>query len=140
MICYMIQEDRVRGRGSVWALADAWERCPLDVSILIRSVGFGPFLDSLVGAPKRRSLILLSALAQHWWDTTNTFHFSFREMTMTPLDFYMLDGLPFEGQSIFIDRKRVVIAEGMQAAPGMEFPLHGGNAVRMEALKIYIQH
>lgn len=96
-ICYMMQDKGDRGRGSVRALANTWERCPFDVSMLIHYMGFGPFLDSLVGAPQRRSLIILSALAQYWWDTTNTFHFSFGEMTMTPLNFHTLGGLPFEG-------------------------------------------
>ncbi|KDP27014.1 hypothetical protein JCGZ_22089 [Jatropha curcas] len=30
---------------------------------------------------------LLGALAERWWDTTNTFHFPWGEMTMTPTDF-----------------------------------------------------
>lgn len=63
MTCHMMQEEGVRGRGVVRPLAEAWKRCPMHVLMLIRSVGFGPFLDSLVGAPKKRNLMLISALA-----------------------------------------------------------------------------
>lgn len=53
---------------------------------------------------------------------------------MIPLDFHMLAGLSFEGQSIFVDRRRVV------AAMGRQFPLAAGNSIRMEHLKAYIQY
>ncbi|KDP20646.1 hypothetical protein JCGZ_03753 [Jatropha curcas] len=39
---------------------------------------------------------LLGALAERWWDTTNTFHFSWGEMTMTPVDFSVITGIPFD--------------------------------------------
>ncbi|KDP37673.1 hypothetical protein JCGZ_06901 [Jatropha curcas] len=38
---------------------------------------------------------LLSALAERCWDTTNTFHFSWGELTMTPTDFSVISGIPF---------------------------------------------
>ncbi|KDP31477.1 hypothetical protein JCGZ_15428 [Jatropha curcas] len=38
---------------------------------------------------------LLGALAERWWDTTNTFHFSWGELTMTPADFSVISGIPF---------------------------------------------
>ena len=43
---------------------------------------------------------MLKAFAERWWATTNTFHFSFGEMTITPLDFSMLTGLPCGGKAI----------------------------------------
>lgn len=36
---------------------------------------------------------LCGALAACWWKTTHTFHFSFGEMGITPLDFTMLTGI-----------------------------------------------
>ena len=47
---------------------------------------------------------MLKALAERWWATTNTFHFSFGEMTITPLDFSMLTGLPCGGTAILFYR------------------------------------
>ncbi|KDP23783.1 hypothetical protein JCGZ_00152 [Jatropha curcas] len=38
---------------------------------------------------------LLCALAERWWDTTNTFHFSWGELIMTPADFSVISGMPF---------------------------------------------
>ncbi|KDP35673.1 hypothetical protein JCGZ_09111 [Jatropha curcas] len=38
---------------------------------------------------------LLGALAERWWDTTNTFHFPWGEITMTPTDFSVISGIPF---------------------------------------------
>ena len=38
---------------------------------------------------------LLSALAERWWPTTDTFHFGWGEMTMTPEDFSAIFGIPF---------------------------------------------
>ena len=43
---------------------------------------------------------MLKAFAERWWATTNTFHFNFGEMTITPLDFSMLTGLPCGGTAI----------------------------------------
>ncbi|KAL7189851.1 hypothetical protein ACSBR1_039477 [Camellia fascicularis] len=42
----------------------------------------------------KAELLLYGALAERWWDTTDSFHFSStREMTMTSYDFSMLTGL-----------------------------------------------
>ncbi|KDP22630.1 hypothetical protein JCGZ_02825 [Jatropha curcas] len=38
---------------------------------------------------------LLCAFAERWWDTTNTFHFSWGELTMTHTDFSVIFGIPF---------------------------------------------
>ncbi|KDP35067.1 hypothetical protein JCGZ_11037 [Jatropha curcas] len=38
---------------------------------------------------------LLCALAERWWDTTNTFHFSWGELTLTPVDFSVISEIPF---------------------------------------------
>ena len=66
--------------------------------------------DNLVGAIIRPSYLgylryldmgrsnhkeLLCALAERWWDTTNTFHFSWGELTLTPVDFSVISGIPF---------------------------------------------
>ena len=60
--------------------------------------GFGDFM--IVISNVRRSTYVFQAFAERWWATTNTFHFGFGEMTITPLDFYMLTGLRYGGSEI----------------------------------------
>ena len=42
-------------------------------------------------------LARIYALIKRWWDTTNTFHMPFGEITITPLDFSLLTGISFGG-------------------------------------------
>lgn len=46
---------------------------------------------------------ILEALAERWHDTTNTFHFSRGEMTVTSLDFTAITGPRVEGEPISFD-------------------------------------
>ena len=48
--------------------------------------------------------MVLYALAERWWDTTNTFHISFREMTMTLLDFHVITGFLFGGNGLYLNK------------------------------------
>lgn len=65
----------------------------------------------------------------HWWDTTHTFHFHFGELTMTPLDFHMLSGLPVSGDHIVVDCRMKVTVAGIRAALGESFPFRSGNSL-----------
>lgn len=64
----------------------------------VEKAGFGPFLDSLWNDQCDRQALL--ALSELWWHTTNTFHFGFGEMTLTPKDFTMITGLSIKGKSL----------------------------------------
>lgn len=44
-----------------------------------------------------QKLFIVRGLFEFFWDTTNTFHLPWGEMTMTPLDFSILMGLSFGG-------------------------------------------
>ncbi|KAF5933151.1 hypothetical protein HYC85_029322 [Camellia sinensis] len=91
----------VRGYGST-AARDWYAELPEAVRDLVDLVGFGPFCAGLSRCPARR--ILMAALVERWWDTTNSFHFSATgDMTMTPLDFAVLTGLDTRGGSIPYD-------------------------------------
>ena len=59
----------------------------------IDDAGFLPFVTLLVDSLSDRMVI--HALAERWWDSTNTFHLPFGEMTMTPLDFHVITGLRY---------------------------------------------
>jgi len=47
--------------------------------------------------------MLLRALIERWWDTTNTFHLRFTKMTVTPLDFSAITGLRVGGEPVPFD-------------------------------------
>ncbi|KDP47100.1 hypothetical protein JCGZ_03908 [Jatropha curcas] len=40
---------------------------------------------------------------ERWMGTIHTFHLSFGEMTITPVEFAAIMGLPFGGQSVVFD-------------------------------------
>ena len=48
-------------------------------------------------------LVHVYALAERWWDSTNTFHLPFGEMTMTPYDFFMITSLKVGGDRLVMD-------------------------------------
>ena len=53
-----------------------WERLPEAVQGIVRQAGFGEFVSVLTrGISLDRPVV--RALAERWWDTTNTLHFSF---------------------------------------------------------------
>ncbi|KDP30462.1 hypothetical protein JCGZ_17497 [Jatropha curcas] len=67
---------------------------------------------------------LLGALAERWWDTTNTFHFSWGELTMTPADFSMITGIPFGIRPIelYDDRRTEISPYRMVELIGIDLP------------------
>ena len=86
---------------------------------IIKKAGFGPFLDALWNEQWDRQALF--ALTELWWDTTNTFHFSFGEMTMTPKDFTMITGLSLKGKRLEyyehanMDQNYIVALLGVEA-------------------------
>lgn len=75
---------------------------PARVRQLVDAAGFGTFVELLVprmGADR----FVVRALAERWRDTTNSFHFRFGEMTVTPLDFAAITGLRVGGEPIPFD-------------------------------------
>ncbi|XP_058223034.1 protein MAINTENANCE OF MERISTEMS-like [Rhododendron vialii] len=68
---------------------------------MVRVAGFGEFVSVLTRASNDRQVV--RALADRWWDTTNSFHFSFGEMMVTPLDFAAITDLRVEGDPIPYD-------------------------------------
>ena len=60
----------------------------------VDNAGFGIFVIMLQRSSN--NLTQTQTLVERWWDTNNTFHFLFGEMT--PLDFSMITGLEFGGR------------------------------------------
>ncbi|XP_063948195.1 protein MAIN-LIKE 1-like [Daucus carota subsp. sativus] len=68
---------------------------------LLQQWGFGKFVN-----PKsvmQNDVCLITAVVERWRPETNTFHFTFGEMTVTLEDVYMLMGLPVVGEPIKVD-------------------------------------
>ncbi|KDP30287.1 hypothetical protein JCGZ_17157 [Jatropha curcas] len=67
---------------------------------------------------------LLGALAKRWWDTTNTFHFPWGEMTITPTDFSVISGIPFGTRPIelYDDWRTEVTPDRMMELIGIDLP------------------
>lgn len=64
---------------------------------LIDQSPFGHFMKI---PPLRTSGNFLGAVAERWNGDTNTFHLPFGEATITPMDFFMLTGLPMDGTPV----------------------------------------
>ena len=47
--------------------------------------------------------LVVRALVEFFWDTTNTFHFPWGEMTVTPADFSLITGLEFQSTPLPFD-------------------------------------
>nr|XP_027083653.1 protein MAIN-LIKE 2-like [Coffea arabica] len=75
-----------------------WKRLPRKVAAKVVTAGFGDFLSHLPVADRDRKLPV--ALAERWWDSTNSFHLPFGEMTLTPLDFTCITGVAVGGLPI----------------------------------------
>jgi hypothetical protein len=86
--------------GSASSLA-YYRALPSSVRALVDASGFTIFIRLLTVTRTDRRLI--RALVERWWDTTNTFHFRFGEMTITPLDFAAITGLRVGGEPIPFD-------------------------------------
>ncbi|XP_058181289.1 protein MAINTENANCE OF MERISTEMS-like [Rhododendron vialii] len=68
---------------------------------MVRVAGFGEFVNVLTRPSNDRQV--MRALAERWWDTTNSFHFSFGEMMVMPLDFAAITDLRVGGDPIPYD-------------------------------------
>ena len=71
-------------------------------SALWESSGLVDFYAAVVGfrSPRGCGAMVVRALLEYFWDTTNTFHFAWGEMTVTPLDFSMISGLRFTDRAV----------------------------------------
>ncbi|KAF5932472.1 hypothetical protein HYC85_028643 [Camellia sinensis] len=91
----------IRGYGNTGA-RDWYLELPDAVRDIIDEAGLGIFCRGLSRLTTCRPL--LAALAERWWDTTDSFHFSVAgDMTMTPYDFSMLTGIGVGGDPIPFD-------------------------------------
>ena len=68
----------------------------MDFIALFSQCGFDPFVRVIEAAMTiDGSHVFALNLLEWWWDTTNSFHFPWGEMAITPHDFSMITGLRF---------------------------------------------
>ena len=67
-----------------------------DLAECLARCGFGDLCSTLAGVAQcDASHILETRLLEWWWDTTNSFHFPWGELTVTPLDYSVICSLRF---------------------------------------------
>ncbi len=100
-ICLKQVDRSVAGYGGASVCLEQYQGLPGSVRELVDAAGFSVFIRTLL--PTRMDRKLVRALVERWWDTTNSFHFQFGEMTITPLDFAATTGLRVGGDPIPFD-------------------------------------
>ena len=68
------------------------------VASMLAPTGFVDFLK--LDIHRTGYFVLLRALAERWWDTTNTFHFSCGELTVTPAELTLLMEVRFSSRQL----------------------------------------
>ncbi|KAL7191066.1 hypothetical protein ACSBR2_023191 [Camellia fascicularis] len=87
-----------RGNGAT-TIRDWYGELPVRVRAIVDEASFCLFCFGLTRVIVSR--LLVGALVERWWDTTNSLHLSTTgEMTMTSYDFAMITGLGVEGDPI----------------------------------------
>ena len=84
---------RVRGGRANLSIVRSVLASDEGVAEIVARAGFADFLRLDLHRPAY--LGLLRALAERWWDTTDTFHFPCGEMTVTPAELTLLTGVRF---------------------------------------------
>lgn len=113
----------MRARGGLQGLPAWWGKIHPPIGAKIRAAGLGFFLDAISHhLTEHKDLILMCAMSERFWDTTNTFHLpKIGEMTLTPEDFTMISGLSFGGHWLVMDHeiegKKKQLKESLGATP-----------------------
>ncbi|XP_058195415.1 uncharacterized protein LOC131311843 [Rhododendron vialii] len=94
-------KEYVRGFGGSGKVKQWYGTLPQRAKELVDATGFGGFVQLLGETSNDR--LQLTALAERWWDTTNTLHLPFGEATLTPLDFAAITGIRVGGNPIPFD-------------------------------------
>ncbi|KAI8572039.1 hypothetical protein RHMOL_Rhmol01G0167700 [Rhododendron molle] len=81
----------------------------------------------------------MTALAERWWDTTNTFHLCFGEVTVTPLDFAAFIGLRVGGEPIPFDPSTDLDDTALRWFLG-RVPRHSGGVAEYGQFTAYWDH
>ncbi|KAL9229380.1 hypothetical protein vseg_004851 [Gypsophila vaccaria] len=126
-MCILQKDESMKGYGGVGNVKHVWEKVPVKVKTVIANSCFGHLLEVALSIGENKRAIT-RGLMELFWDTTNTFHMPAREMTVTPLDFAMLSGVPFGGMDVVYNRKfreETKILTEMYGGLVCKFPVDG---------------
>ncbi|KAL3516298.1 hypothetical protein ACH5RR_023200 [Cinchona calisaya] len=87
-----LEQSPLTGNDGGWTGRAGWK---------VVKARFSQFLDHLLVAIQNWKLTY--ALTERWWDTRNTFHLPFGEMTLTPTDFTCITSIQVAGLQISWD-------------------------------------
>ena len=108
------RETTVRGYGSATS-ETVFSYLSSDAQALVRASSLFPVVETFWEILRINiSLSFLPSFMRWWWDTTNTFHFPWGEMTITPEYYTALTGLTFIGNPVRLwsDGPSPTVAEG----------------------------
>lgn len=97
--------DEVRFYNNLPRVGEVYNSLHDDVQTIIRNCRFGPFIEYILSFLRQnilRMLVRAGVSLIFFWDTTNTFHFPWGEMTITPFEFGVITGLRMTGRDLEI--------------------------------------
>ncbi|XP_058224951.1 protein MAINTENANCE OF MERISTEMS-like [Rhododendron vialii] len=124
-----------RGHGGLASSLELYKSLPERVRALVDVAGFRSFILTLT--PIKSDHALLTALAERWWDSSNTFHLPIGEMTVTPSDFAALTGLRVGGEPIPFDSEMYRDPEALAWFLG-QAPAGEAETVHYDQFKRYL--
>jgi hypothetical protein len=127
----------LRARGGLQGLPAWWGKIHPPIGAKIRAAGLGFFLDAISHhLTEHKDLILMCAMSERFWDTTNTFHLpKIGEMTLTPEDFTMISGLSFGGHWLVMDHEIEGKKKQLKESLGTTPQYVRGTSVKLTWLK-----
>ncbi|KAI8538418.1 hypothetical protein RHMOL_Rhmol09G0101600 [Rhododendron molle] len=126
-----------RGHGGPAHSLELYISLPERVRDLVDAAGFGPFIQTLTAVKSDHAL--LTALAERWWDTSNSFHFPLGEMIVTPADFAAITGLRVGGDPIPFDSGIHGDREALRWFLG-HVPASNAEMVPYKPFRLYLQN
>ena len=117
---FFLQGVTIKTRGGRANLSHARDLIFSDtvISGILAPTGFVDFLR--LDIHRTGYFALLRALAERWWDTTNTFHFPCGELTVTPAELTVLTGVRFGSRQLeFYDDWRSLSDERLEELLGI---------------------
>lgn len=75
--------------------------------LVVGDCGFGPFIVHMQSFSRQAiNRDLIRALLNKYWHTTNTFHFWWGKLAITPYEFGVITGLRMEGEVVYFPEGR----------------------------------
>ena len=126
LLCFEQKDVSFEGYGYGKECLELFRGLDPGARALIEKAGLRRFVEIWKGEYKVRHNVV-SAIAERFWDTTNTVHLKDGEATMTPLDFSALTGLEMGGDPIPYDPSLARDREALRWFLGCELPVENDS-------------